>query len=194
LFIGANFPAAKAMSFAIGAKNRTWEFESNCPAKKRRQRRILEPDSFASFAPSRDTLLVARPRWGVHGRVFVLRDWSIQVLQLERWVVVTENDKIFWSEKYGNDLNGGRAGVDREGHGVDTPAMSTMAEIEAAIEQLPPAQMEALAMWLAARRARRAETGGGSDPLASLAGSWQEDPAFDAAVLAFEQVDEAMWR
>jgi hypothetical protein len=69
-----------------------------------------------------------------------------------------------------------------------------MAEIEAAIEQLPPAQMEALAVWLAAQRARRAETGAGSDPLASLAGSWQEDPAFDAAVQAFEQVDEAMWR
>ena len=46
-----------------------------------------------------------------------------------------------------------------------------------------------------AQRARRAGTGGGGfDPLESLAGSWQEDPAFDAAVLAFEQVDEAMWR
>ncbi len=73
--------------------------------------------------------------------------------------------------------------------------MSTMAEIEAAIERLPAAQVEALAVWLATQRARRAGTGGGgSDPLESLAGSWQEDPAFDAAVLAFEQVDEAMWR
>jgi hypothetical protein len=73
--------------------------------------------------------------------------------------------------------------------------MSTMAEIEAAIEQLPAAQVEALAAWLAARRVPRAAAAGGeADALASLAGSWQEDPAFDAAVLAFEQVDEAMWR
>ncbi len=84
-------------------------------------------------------------------------------------------------------------GVDHESGGVDTTGMSTMAEIEAAIEQLPAAQVEALAVWLAAQRARRAATGGG-DALESLAGSWQEDPAFDAAVLAFEQVDEAMWR
>ncbi len=91
-----------------------------------------------------------------------------------------------------------RAGVDRERAGVDTRRMSTMAEIEAAIEQLPAAQVEALAVWLAAQRARRtqgaATGGGGTDALESLAGSWQEDPAFDAAVLAFEQVDEAMWR
>ena len=75
--------------------------------------------------------------------------------------------------------------------------MSTMAEIEAAIERLPAAQVEALAVWLATQRAQRtqgAATGGGADALESLAGSWQEDPAFDAAVLAFEQVDEAMWR
>ena len=73
--------------------------------------------------------------------------------------------------------------------------MSTMAEIEAAIEQLPAAQVEALAVWLAAQRAKRAAAGaGGSDDLESLAGSWVEDRAFDSAVLAFEQVDEAMWR
>ena len=77
---------------------------------------------------------------------------------------------------------------------MDTLNMSTIAEIEAAIERLPAAQVEALAVWLAAQRARHAATGGDADPLESLAGSWQEDPAFDAAVLAFEQVDEAMWR
>jgi len=88
-----------------------------------------------------------------------------------------------------------RPGVDRAGGGVDTPAMSTVAEIEAAIERLPTAQVEALAVWLAAQRARRAATvGADGDALESLAGSWQEDPAFDAAVLAFEQVDETMWR
>ena len=85
-------------------------------------------------------------------------------------------------------------GVDREGRCVNSFAMSTMAEIEAAIEQLPPAQMEALAVWLAARRARRTSASRDSDALAAMAGSWQEDPAFDAAVLAFAQVDEAMWR
>ena len=73
--------------------------------------------------------------------------------------------------------------------------VSTLAEIEAAIGRLPAAQMDALALWLAAQRARRTEPSpGGSDDLESLAGSWQEDPAFDSAVLAFEQVDEAMWR
>lgn len=74
--------------------------------------------------------------------------------------------------------------------------MSTMAEIEAAIERLPAAQVEALAAWLEARRATASGggAGGGADALESLAGSWQENPAFDAAVLAFEQVDEAMWR
>ena len=73
--------------------------------------------------------------------------------------------------------------------------MSTLVEIEAAIERLPAAQVEALAVWLAAQRARHAgPPAAGTDDLDSLAGSWQEDPAFDSAVLAFEQVDEAMWR
>ena len=70
--------------------------------------------------------------------------------------------------------------------------MSTLAEIEAAIERLSEAQVEALAAWLATKRA-----GSGAvapDDLVSLAGSWEEDPAFDSALLAFEQVDEAMWR
>ena len=70
-----------------------------------------------------------------------------------------------------------------------------MAEIEAAIERLPAAQVEALAVWLEGQRTKRAVPGAsGSDDLESLAGSWVDDPAFDSAVLAFEQVDEAMWR
>ena len=70
-----------------------------------------------------------------------------------------------------------------------------MAEIEAAIERLPAAQVEALAVWLEGQRAKRAVPGAsGSDDLESLSGSWVDDPAFDSAVLAFEQVDEAMWR
>ena len=73
--------------------------------------------------------------------------------------------------------------------------MSTLSEIEAAIERLPAAQVDALAVWLVAQRARRAEPrSNGPEDLESLAGSWQEDPAFDSAVMAFEQVDEAMWR
>ena len=70
-----------------------------------------------------------------------------------------------------------------------------MAEIEAAIERLPAAQVEALAVWLEGQRAKRAvPRASGFDDLESLAGSWVDDPAFDSAVLAFEQVDEAMWR
>ena len=69
--------------------------------------------------------------------------------------------------------------------------MSTLTEIEAAIETLPPSQVGQLAMWLQQRR-----SGGeaGADGLASLAGTWEEDPAFEAAVKAFEQVDAAVWR
>ena len=70
--------------------------------------------------------------------------------------------------------------------------MSTPQEIEAAIAQLPPPQVDEVAEWLAAYRARR--SGKSADALASLAGSWQEDAAFDAAVQAFGQVDESMWR
>ncbi len=69
--------------------------------------------------------------------------------------------------------------------------MSTLTEIEEAIEMLPPSQVEQLAAWL---KERSAGVGAGADDLASLAGSWEEDPAFEAAVQAFEQVDEAMWR
>ena len=69
--------------------------------------------------------------------------------------------------------------------------MSTLAEIQAAIQMLPPSQVEQLAAWL---QKRHPSGNGGTGDLASLAGSWEEDPGFEAAVKAFEQVDEAMWR
>jgi hypothetical protein len=71
--------------------------------------------------------------------------------------------------------------------------MSTIDEIEAAIEGLPKHQMEALARWLSNRLAH-GHANERDVNLASLAGTWQEDPAFDAAILAFEQVDEELWR
>jgi hypothetical protein len=44
----------------------------------------------------------------------------------------------------------------------------------------------------------RIELPGGSvppgDDLSALIGSWQEDAEFDAAVQAFAQVDETLWR
>lgn len=69
--------------------------------------------------------------------------------------------------------------------------MSTLTEIEEAIETLPPSQVEQLAVWLKERRERG---NAGVDDLAAFAGSWEEDPAFEAAVKAFAQVDEAVWR
>lgn len=78
---------------------------------------------------------------------------------------------------------GGRAGI--------LSAVSTLSEIETAIETLPPSQVEQLAAWLQQRRSGGAA---GADDLEALAGSWEEDPAFEAAVKAFEQVDEAVWR
>jgi hypothetical protein len=67
-------------------------------------------------------------------------------------------------------------------------------EIEAAIERLSAEQVEELVRWLSALRARAGKEGTATDELESLAGTWQEDAAFDAAVLAFEQVDEALWQ
>jgi hypothetical protein len=69
--------------------------------------------------------------------------------------------------------------------------VSTLTEIEAAIEKLPPSQVDQLTAWLQKWRSGK---GTAPDNLASLAGSWEEDPAFDSAVKAVEQVDEAMWR
>ena len=81
--------------------------------------------------------------------------------------------------------------LEPRGSAVTFPAMSTLTEIEEAIETLPPSQVEQLAAWL---KVRRAGGNAGADDLAALAGSWEEDPAFEAAVKAFEQVDETVWR
>lgn len=75
------------------------------------------------------------------------------------------------------------------------PAMSTLVEVEAAIEHLPTPEVEKLAAWLAAHRARRMEESAATGhDLDVLIGSWQEDAEFDTAIRALEQVDEAMWR
>ena len=73
--------------------------------------------------------------------------------------------------------------------------MSTIADIEAAIERLPEPEVGQLAEWLERFRKRRAFVSPGEHhELDPLIGSWKEDPKFDAAIRAFEQVDEAMWK
>ena len=73
--------------------------------------------------------------------------------------------------------------------------MSTISEIESAIEQLPQPEITRLAGWLEEFRRRRAVPGGGEHhELDGLIGTWREDPAFETAQRAFEQVDEAMWK
>jgi len=73
--------------------------------------------------------------------------------------------------------------------------MSTITEIEAAIEQLPPTQIAQLAAWLEEFRRRERGCPSAEYPeLDSLIGTWREDEAFDAAMRAFEQVDEAGWK
>ena len=73
--------------------------------------------------------------------------------------------------------------------------MSTLVDIEKAIEALPEPQVSELAGWLDRFRQNRAAppTGEHRD-LDALIGSWQEDPEFDAAIRAFAQVDEAVWK
>ena len=72
--------------------------------------------------------------------------------------------------------------------------MSTISEIESAIERLPGPQVAQLATWLDNFRRRGASDGGEHCELDVLIGTWREDAAFDAAVRAFAQVDEAMWK
>ena len=73
--------------------------------------------------------------------------------------------------------------------------MSTIAEIESAIESLPSPEVARLAVWLEEFRRRRAVPGGGEHhELDGLIGTWQEDAAFETAQRAFEQVDGAMWK
>ena len=68
--------------------------------------------------------------------------------------------------------------------------MSTIAEIESAIERLPEPQVAQLAVWLEGfRRRRPAPQGGEHRELDGLIGTWQEDAAFESALRAFGQVD-----
>ena len=74
-------------------------------------------------------------------------------------------------------------------------AMSTIAEIESAIESLPSPEVARLAAWLEEFRRHRAVPGiGEHHELDGLIGTWQEDAAFETAQRAFEQVDGAMWK
>jgi hypothetical protein len=56
--------------------------------------------------------------------------------------------------------------------------MSTLAEIEAAIEHLPPPQVEKLAVWLEQRRLRTAMAASTTEPdfLARAKAVWGEKP------------------
>ena len=70
-------------------------------------------------------------------------------------------------------------------------AVSTVAEIEHAIERLSDKEVARLALWLAEyRRREQLSATNTHNDLDSLIGTWREDPAFDAAIRAFEQVDE----
>jgi len=73
--------------------------------------------------------------------------------------------------------------------------MSTLHEIEKAIEMLPERQVSELAGWLDRLRQSRAVPHAAEyHDLDGLIGSWREDTAFDAAVRTFAQVDEAVWK
>ena len=73
--------------------------------------------------------------------------------------------------------------------------MSTLVEIEKAIETLPAPQVSELAVWLDRFRQRRAiPSVSEHHDLDELVGSWRDDPEFDAAIRAFAQVDEAVWK
>jgi hypothetical protein len=68
--------------------------------------------------------------------------------------------------------------------------MSSITEIEAAIERLPAPQVAQLAAWLEEFRLR-GQVSAEYPELDTLIGTWREDEGFDAAMRAFEQVDEA---
>jgi hypothetical protein len=77
----------------------------------------------------------------------------------------------------------------------DLSAVSTVAEIEHAIERLPDTEVVRLAAWLAEHRRRRQPAPAADHhDLDSLIGTWREDPGFDAAIRAFEQVDVELWK
>jgi mRNA degradation ribonuclease J1/J2 len=78
--------------------------------------------------------------------------------------------------------------------------MSTVSEIEAALPTLSSEDLRRIetAVHRAQRQQREAPVHDTSAPrfhdLDSLIGVWREDAEFDAAIRAFEQVDEAMWK
>ncbi len=73
--------------------------------------------------------------------------------------------------------------------------MSTLAEIEKAIETLPEPQVSELAGWLDRLRQRRAVPQAGEHhDLDALIGCWREDAEYEAAIRVFAQVDEAVWK
>lgn len=73
--------------------------------------------------------------------------------------------------------------------------VSTIAEIESAIASLPEPQVTQLAAWLEEfRRSHPPRRDVAHGELDALIGTWREDAGFDAAVRAFAQVDEAMWK
>jgi hypothetical protein len=73
--------------------------------------------------------------------------------------------------------------------------VSTIAEIESAIERLPSPEIARLAAWLEEFRRRRiVPRSEEHHDLDEFIGTWLEDAEFDAAQRAFGQVDEAMWK
>ena len=76
--------------------------------------------------------------------------------------------------------------------------MSTVAEIEQAIRGLSPGDLRRVEATLHHVQRQQTKAIKVDAPeyhdLDSLIGSWKEDAEFDAAIRAFEQVDEAMWK
>jgi hypothetical protein len=71
--------------------------------------------------------------------------------------------------------------------------VSTIAEIEAAIQQLSRQQVEQLAAWLEEFK-DRAEKPVEHTDLDSFIGTWVEDEGFEEAMRIFGQVDEELWK
>jgi hypothetical protein len=79
--------------------------------------------------------------------------------------------------------------------------MSTVTEIEAALPTLSSEDLRRIEAALHRAQRKQRETPVHKDTgaprfrdLDSLIGSWREDAEFDAAIRAFEQVDETMWK
>jgi hypothetical protein len=79
--------------------------------------------------------------------------------------------------------------------------MSTVTEIEAALPTLSSEDLCRVEAAVHRAQRKKRETPLPQNPdaplfrdLDSLIGVWREDAEFDAAIRAFEQVDEAMWK